>query len=289
MIDLGSLGGVYAEARGLNNRGQVVGFSTLTGDVFGHAFLWTGGKMQDLGVLGGDFSFFSEANAINDGGEIAGHSFAADGAVRGFRWKSGVMTDLGSVPGYDCSNTGSINARGQIVGWAYRCDDPEGLEHPVLWDEDGPGIDLNVFVPPGSDLELIEADWINDRGEIVGTVTLSESRISFLPLDPRGGERHRERCQRHDDRFECGIRRSELKERDAHQAHAGEACGAARPLRGSPSRPRARTTEEDQLKDSRIDPRAEPRSAGSARVFASSYRARSTTKSSERRRLKLNA
>ena len=99
MGDLGSLGGVYANVNGLNNKGQVVGFSTLTGDLEGgHAFLWADGAMQDLGVLGGSISF-SEANAINDSGEIAGHSFTADETVRGFRWKNGVMTDLGNVAG----------------------------------------------------------------------------------------------------------------------------------------------------------------------------------------------
>ena len=133
--------------------------------------------MQDLGVLGGSYSF-SEANAINDKGEIAGHSYTADETVRGFRWKNRVMTDIGSVPGFDCSNTGKINASGQIAGWAYHCDDTEAPSHAVLWDEQRPGIDLNVFVPPGSDLELIEADWINDRGEIVGQASSSRRRTS---------------------------------------------------------------------------------------------------------------
>jgi probable HAF family extracellular repeat protein len=171
MIDLGSLGGVYARANGLNNSGQVVGFSTLTGDLNGRAFLWAHGSMQDLGTLGGGFTF-SEANAINDKGEIAGHTSTADGAFRGFRWARGVMTDLGSVPGYDCSNTSSINASGQIAGWAYPCDQ-SSPDHAVLWEKGRPGVDLNTLVPPGSGLELIDAEFISDRGEIGG--------LAFLP------------------------------------------------------------------------------------------------------------
>lgn len=170
MVDLGSLGGVFANANGLNRKGQVVGGSTLTGEGYGHAYLWTHGAMQDLGFLGGSISF-AEANAINDDGEIAGHSYTPDETVRGFRWKNGVMTDLGSVPGYDCSNTGSINATGQIVGWAYRCD--QSSVHAALWEKGRPGVDLNTFVPPGSDFELIEADFISDTGEITG--------FGFLP------------------------------------------------------------------------------------------------------------
>ncbi len=183
MVDLGSLGGVYANANGLNNRGQVAGFSTLTGDLGGgHAFLWARGAMQDLGFLGGSYSF-SEANVINDDGEIAGHSATADGAFRGFRWKRGVMTDLGSVPGYDSSNTGGINAKGQIAGWAYN-GDSDAPSHAVLWDKDGPGIDLNIFVPPGSDLELTEANSINDRGEVVGTALLPNGDAHVFLLTP---------------------------------------------------------------------------------------------------------
>jgi len=171
MTDLGSLGGVYANANGLNNRGQVAGFSTLTGDLGGgRAFLWDHGTMRNLGTLGGDFTF-SEANAISDNGEIAGHTSTADGPFRGFRWEHGVMTDLGSVPGYDCSNTGSINSSGQIAGWAYRCD--QTSVHAALWEKGGPGVDLNTLVPPGSGFELIEADFISDTGEITG--------FGFLP------------------------------------------------------------------------------------------------------------
>ena len=182
--DLGSLGGVYATPNDLNNRGQVVGYSTLTGDLGGHAFLWTHGAMQDLGTLSGD-SGFSEANAINDDGEIAGHTSTADGALRGFRWERGVMADLGSVPGYDCGNTDGINAEGTIVGWAHPCDE-SAPDHAFLWEKGRPGIDLNTLVPPGSDLELIEANSINDRGEIAGLALLPNGDAHAFVLIPGG-------------------------------------------------------------------------------------------------------
>ena len=52
MIDLGTLGGTYSYANGINNKGQIVGYS-LTASGQDHAFLYSGGKMTDLGTLGG--------------------------------------------------------------------------------------------------------------------------------------------------------------------------------------------------------------------------------------------
>ena len=39
ITDLGTLGGSHSYAYGINDRGQVVGFSYTSGDTTGHAFL----------------------------------------------------------------------------------------------------------------------------------------------------------------------------------------------------------------------------------------------------------
>ncbi len=76
-LDLGSLGGI-SSACGLNNQGQVAGFSWLSASGPAHAFLYSGGAMTDLGTLGGTNSW---AIAVNDLGQVAGYSLTSDNTV----------------------------------------------------------------------------------------------------------------------------------------------------------------------------------------------------------------
>ena len=69
ITDLGTLGGSSSGAGGINNSGQVVGWSDITGNSAGRAFLYDGTAMQDLGTLGGTTS---EALGINDSGQFVG-------------------------------------------------------------------------------------------------------------------------------------------------------------------------------------------------------------------------
>ena len=89
MTDLGNLGGDGRfggnHACAINNRGQVVGHSDLTGDTTFHAYLWTRETgMRDLGTLQGDFA--SLAIGINDRGEVVGASLAANFSPRAILW-----------------------------------------------------------------------------------------------------------------------------------------------------------------------------------------------------------
>jgi len=165
MVDLGTLGGTCGLAMALNNRGQVVGQSNLAGDQTRHPFLWDKGTLSDLGTLGGTFGM---ALWVNDVGEIVGGATNQnDQAILAFLWKDGVMTNLGTVDGDACSTAAYVNSKGQVVGNSAKNCMFTTDQRAFLWDS-GEMIDLNTFLPPGSNLQLSNGYNINDRGEIVG-------------------------------------------------------------------------------------------------------------------------
>jgi probable HAF family extracellular repeat protein len=197
MVDLGTLGGSCTFTYALNNRGQVVGQSTLSGDETSHPYIWERKKMTDLGTLGGTYGF---ASWLNDSGAVVGLATPqGDQALIAFLWKHGAISNLGTLPGNGCSGADAINSQGQIVGGSgfniadffADCNDP--VEHAVLW-ENGKILDLNNFVPPGSDLTLNEAFFINDSGEISGLGTLSDGSQHAFLLIPCGGRGETKGC-----------------------------------------------------------------------------------------------
>ena len=180
---LGSLGGTFGEANGINNRGWVTGISNLSGDQSYHAFLWQRGVMSDLGTLGGLNSFV--AFPPNERGEIGGYAetsnsdplgedFCGTGTgllCLGFIWQDGVMTPLPTRGG----NNGvaeQINNRGQVVGYAENstqdpnCISPQKLDvEAVIW---GPKKGQIQELPAFSGDSLAAASAINDNGQVVG-------------------------------------------------------------------------------------------------------------------------
>ena len=132
--DLGTLGGQYGNvALNLNNKGQVVGVSNLSGDAISHAFLWTRGTgMQDLGTLPGDV--LSAGLGINDSGEIVGVSLDQNFNLHAYIRRHGHMADLNDLITGDSSLflllPCSINTRGEITGLAV--DSSTGEPHGFL-------------------------------------------------------------------------------------------------------------------------------------------------------------
>ena len=138
------------------------------------------GSVRDLGTLGGSFGV---ATSVSDAGDIVGGATNQnDQAFLAFVWKNGVMTALGTVDGDDCSLATNVNSGGQIVGFSFPC--AGGPSHAFLW-ERGYLIDLNTFVPLGSDLQLTEATFINDRREIAvqGVLPSGDTRAVLLVPD----------------------------------------------------------------------------------------------------------
>jgi probable HAF family extracellular repeat protein len=187
MQDLGTLGGTMGQPTGINDSGQVIGFSTLAGDQATHPFFWDGQQMIDLNTLGGDNG---AAFWMNNAGQVVGRAGLPGGHVfHAFLWQNGKMTDLGTLDGDSCSSAFGVNSQGQVVGdsgTAATCN-PGTTQHPFLWQAPGPGVDVTKLFPPlSSGLRPGGACCINDLGEIFTTGSLPNGNhhaILLIPCD----------------------------------------------------------------------------------------------------------
>jgi probable HAF family extracellular repeat protein len=176
MLDLGTLGGAFGYPAALNNRAQVIGSSSLAADPGAclgigniancHPFLWDQGSLIDLftSTIGGNPQLVF---AINDAGEIVGAAAFPNAPFDALLWRKGVATDLGHLD--DCSSLAfGINSHGQVVGGTFSCaDGTQTHTRAFLW-ENGSMVDLNTLIPHNSGFRMVEAEAINDRGEIAG-------------------------------------------------------------------------------------------------------------------------
>jgi probable HAF family extracellular repeat protein len=157
MQDLGTLGGDRSGAAGINDAGQIAGSAdTATGDL--HAFLYSSGHMQDLGILGGTTGWSpSWADGINAAGQVVGLSSLSNGGFTAFLYSGGQMQDF-SAGSFD--EAYAINNVGQIVGQGPSTAYP--TEHAVLY-SGGKTQDLGPPTGYGS-----QALGVNDAGQVVG-------------------------------------------------------------------------------------------------------------------------
>lgn len=174
VTDLGTLGGDASEAIGLNESGQVVGWSYTAGNSSRHAFLSSDGNMIDLNGLPG-YSAESRAIGINTSGQVVGKADSGGNYTHAFLYGSGALTDLGTLGG-SYSGASGINVGGQVVGWSYT---DSGEEHAFLYSS-GTITDLGTL-PGGS--ARSEATGINSIGQVTGWSASTNGAHAFLFTD----------------------------------------------------------------------------------------------------------
>jgi probable HAF family extracellular repeat protein len=115
VTEIGTLGGDYIRATGINDLGQVVGLSSTSAGGY-HAFITgpNGKGMRDLGSLGGRNS---EARSINDAGQVVGISDTAASASHAFITGADGMSMRDLMASKLISSAADINDKGQVVGW----------------------------------------------------------------------------------------------------------------------------------------------------------------------------
>ena len=212
------------QAYGINSSGMVVGQGWVTNESF-HVFLYSGGRMVDLG--GG---FQASASAINDAGQIVGNGTT----VGAFLYSNGKMvslgvpsgansswanainstgnmiagnlffnsppshaslhsnggwTDLGAFPGAIGNSATGVNSSGQVVGTAFF---PVKSYHPfrpgkhvAFIHRNNALVDLNTLIPSNSGFTITDAIGINDSGQILCNATNSSNVTRAVLLSPK--------------------------------------------------------------------------------------------------------
>ena len=161
-MDLGTLGGAISTAEGINDAGQVVGWSQVATELTTHAFLWTSGQgMQDLFVIAG----MTAANDINNRGQVVGSGPGPDGKTHAMLWTPGQGTrDLGTLGGLLAASIAyAINEAGEVVGESFMPNDPSGQHRATLWRPGQPIRDLGTL----GGFNAVARD-INESSQVVG-------------------------------------------------------------------------------------------------------------------------
>jgi probable HAF family extracellular repeat protein len=189
MTKLPTLGGINGYAAGVNNAGQVVGWSETsfhdptcvegTEVLQFLATLWAPGTNQptELAPLSPDPD--SAATAINDRGQAVGISGLCSVAVGGasalhaLLWENGGPQNLGNIGGKAWNTPVAINNRGVVVGFANTSGDEHAALAPTafIWTRAN---GMKPIAPYGTDTNNIAFD-LNESNQVVGQSANSNS------------------------------------------------------------------------------------------------------------------
>jgi probable HAF family extracellular repeat protein len=149
-------------ARGINNHGQIVGF-TVDAEGQSHATLWDGDGVHLLPTLSTTMPF-AEAYRINDAGQIAGKATLDSGLIHAAFWDSTGISDIGTLPGGELSFAQALNDRGVVVGSS----EAAVGRRAFTWTKDGGMVDYGNL-DPNSHIAVAGFNGINNQGLMVGT------------------------------------------------------------------------------------------------------------------------
>jgi probable HAF family extracellular repeat protein len=188
ITDLGDLDSIYPDSysysRGINNNGEVVGFShTSQGN---RAFLWNSQNgMSNLGILDNSKSDFTSniptyAYSINDKSQVVG-SVKTSGGVSAFLWdKTGGIENLGTLDSKVTDNyynlATDINNKTQVVGYSYT----NNGYRAFLWDREKGIQNLGALDTPNNGYGNSYATDINNQSQVVGYSLTNQGWRPFL-------------------------------------------------------------------------------------------------------------
>ncbi|HEV2351403.1 MAG TPA: hypothetical protein VG028_16330 [Terriglobia bacterium] len=182
VTDLGTLGGTFGCAMGINNKGWAEFMDTLLGEQL-HAGLWVNGLKIDFGTFGSaNLNSSIWYGGINENGQAVGYAetpplapngenfcgFGTGHECRPFIWQGGVLRALPTLGGHN-GQAAAVNNRGQVVGIAQNATpnascSPFQTAPPVIWEKGQPQ-ELPTF--PGDQDGI--ATSINELGQVVGS------------------------------------------------------------------------------------------------------------------------
>jgi probable HAF family extracellular repeat protein len=154
-----------AEPAGMNNAGEVVGTGYLTSANF-HAFVYSAGKMTDLGPAN---AYQASAVAINNSGQIIGGYYLNSGTGGEFLFTAGKMTTLPVPAGANAVSAFAINDNGEIAGSIFFT---SGAPAHAAKFANGVWTDLGAISGASSS----RGTAINISGQIVGTAFFPQTQ-----------------------------------------------------------------------------------------------------------------
>jgi probable HAF family extracellular repeat protein len=170
-IDAPSVFPSGTEASAINDSGEVVGTGYFTSGNF-HAFLYSGGKMQDLGPPG---AYQSSAIAINNSGQIIGGYYVSAANAGEFVITNGKMTTLPVPSGASGVAGFGINDGGEIAGAIFFS---SGAPSHAAKFANGVWTDLGAIIGASAS----RATSVNLSGVVVGTAFFPQTQ--YHPFKP---------------------------------------------------------------------------------------------------------